>query len=206
MVQILLFATLAIELKRRAPNAHTVLEVIRARYGAFTHCVFIVFCLMTNILVSAMLLAGGSAVMSSMTGVPTAAACFLLPLGVVLYTMFGGVKSTLLTDYAHTAVMIILIFIFAFTAYATDDELGSPGRLYDRLVAAAQAHPVEGNAEGSYLTMRSREGGIFFVINLVGNFGTVFLDASYYNKGQYYLSIFHDHALLSNTRIFDLIY
>lgn len=32
-VQIILFATLAIELKRRAPNAHTVLEVIRARYG-----------------------------------------------------------------------------------------------------------------------------------------------------------------------------
>jgi hypothetical protein len=32
-VQILLFATLAIELKRRAPNAHTFLEVIRARYG-----------------------------------------------------------------------------------------------------------------------------------------------------------------------------
>ena len=32
-VQIILFATLAIELKRRAPNAHTFLEVIRARYG-----------------------------------------------------------------------------------------------------------------------------------------------------------------------------
>jgi urea-proton symporter len=32
-VQILLFAVLAIELKRRAPAAHTFLEVIRARYG-----------------------------------------------------------------------------------------------------------------------------------------------------------------------------
>ena len=52
-VQILLFATLAIELKRRAPNAHTFLEVIRARYGTVVHCVFIVFCLMTNILVTA---------------------------------------------------------------------------------------------------------------------------------------------------------
>ncbi|KAK2740591.1 hypothetical protein FQN55_008800 [Onygenales sp. PD_40] len=181
-VQILLFATLAIELKRRSPNAHTVLEVIRARYGKFTHIVFTVFCLMTNILVSAMLLAGGSAVSSSMTGIPTAAACYLLPLGVVLYTMFGGVKSTLLTDYAHSAVLIILIFVFAFSAYATGDKLGSPGKVYDLLVEAAKRHPVEGNAEGSYLTMKSREGGIFFVINLVGNFGTVFLDASYYNK------------------------
>ncbi|PGH14214.1 hypothetical protein AJ79_03187 [Helicocarpus griseus UAMH5409] len=181
-VQIILFATLAIELKRQSPNAHTVLEVIRARYGKFTHIVFTIFCLMTNILVSAMLLAGGSAVSSSMTGIPTAAACYLLPLGVVLYTMFGGVKSTLLTDYAHSAVLIILIFVFAFTAYATGEKLGSPGKVYDLLVEAAQRHPVEGNASGSYLTMRSREGGIFFVINLVGNFGTVFLDASYYNK------------------------
>jgi hypothetical protein len=45
---------------------------------------------MTNILVTAMLLTGGSAVASSLTGVPVAAACFLLPVGVVLYTMFGG--------------------------------------------------------------------------------------------------------------------
>src|SRR5687768_5820716 len=49
-VQILLFATLAIELKRRAPNAHTFLEVIKARYGTPAHIVFIVFGLMTNIL------------------------------------------------------------------------------------------------------------------------------------------------------------
>ncbi|KAG9807385.1 urea active transporter-like protein, partial [Aureobasidium melanogenum] len=57
-VQVILFATLAIELKRRAPNAHTFLEAIRARYGGITHGVFIVFGFMTNILVTAMLLTG----------------------------------------------------------------------------------------------------------------------------------------------------
>ncbi|KAJ5121871.1 uncharacterized protein N7443_001980 [Penicillium atrosanguineum] len=181
-VQILLFATLAIELKRRAPNAHTFLEVIRARYGTVVHVVFIVFCLMTNILVTAMLLTGGSAVMTSLTGVSTPAACFLLPIGVVLYTLFGGIKATFITDYLHTVVILVVIFLFAFSAYATNAELGSPGRVYDALVAAAKAHPVEGNAEGSYLTMRSKEGGIFWVINLIGNFGTVFLDNGYYNK------------------------
>jgi Na+/proline symporter len=55
-VQIILFATLAIELKRRAPNAHTFLEVVKARYGGITHGVFIAFCCMTNILVTSMLL------------------------------------------------------------------------------------------------------------------------------------------------------
>lgn len=42
--------------------------------------------------VTAMLLTGGSAVVNSLTGMPTAAACFLLPVGVVIYTLFGGIK------------------------------------------------------------------------------------------------------------------
>ena len=57
-VQILLFAVLAIELKRRAPAAHTFLEIIRARYGKVAHIVYFVFGIMTNILVTAMLLTG----------------------------------------------------------------------------------------------------------------------------------------------------
>ncbi|KAF8474222.1 Sodium:solute symporter family-domain-containing protein [Kalaharituber pfeilii] len=181
-VQILLFATLAIELKRKAPNAHTFLEVIRARYGTYTHLTFTVFGLFTNILVTAMLLTGGSAVVTSLTGMHTAAACFLLPVGVVLYTLFGGIKATFLTDYVHTVIILIVIFIFAFTTYATSDILGSPGKVYDLLVEASKLHPVEGNAGGSYLTMRSTEGVMFFIINIVGNFGTVFCDNGYYNK------------------------
>lgn len=138
--------------------------------------------LFLDILVTSMLLTGGSAVVTSLTGVPTAAACFLLPVGVVLYTMFGGIKATFLTDYAHTVVILIILLLFAFTAYATNENLGSPGKVFDLLVEAAKNHPVEGNAGGSYLTMRSKEGAIFFVINIVGNFGTVFCDNGYYNK------------------------
>lgn len=175
-VQVILFATLAIELKRKAPNAHTFLEAIKARYGVTTHLVYVTFALITNIFVTAMLLTGGSAVVTSLTGMPTAAACFLLPIGVVLYTLFGGIKATFLTDYVHTVMIIVVIFIFAFTAYATNDAVGSPGKVYDLLVEAATAHPVDGNADGSYLTMRSQGGAIFFIINLTGNFGTVFLD------------------------------
>ena len=113
---------------------------------------------------------------------PTAAACFLLPVGVVMYTIAGGIKATFLTDYVHTVMILVIILIFAFTAYTTNINLGSPSKVYDLLVEAAAAHPVEGNAQGSYLTMRSKEGAIFFVINIVGNFGTVFMDNGYYNK------------------------
>ncbi|KAI2465437.1 Na+/solute symporter [Annulohypoxylon bovei var. microspora] len=181
-VQILLFATLAIELKRRAPNAHTFLEVIKARYGTIAHIVFMVFGLATNILVSLMLVVGGSATVNALTGMHTIAAIYLLPVGVIAYTMVGGLKATILTDWIHTFILLIIIIIFSLTAYASSEKLGSPSAVYDLLVEAAFDHPVDGNAEGSYLTMRSKEGVIFFVINIVGNFGTVFLDNGYYNK------------------------
>jgi Na+/proline symporter len=97
-------------------------------------------------------------------------------------SVFGGIKATFLTDYAHTVVILIILLMFAFTAYATNENLGSPSKVWDLLQEAAKKHPVEGNAGGSYLTMRSKEGAIFFVINIVGNFGTVFCDNGYYNK------------------------
>lgn len=181
-VQIILFATLAIELKKKAPGAHTYLEVIKVRYGPAGHLVYLFFAVCTNILVTAMLLTGGSAVVSDLTGMNIVAACFLLPLSVAIFTLAGGLKSTFLSDYIHTVVLIVIIMIFAFTAYATSDLLGSPGAVFDKLVQRALETPVHGNAEGSYLTMRSSPGGVFFVINIIGNFGTVFLDNGYWNK------------------------
>ncbi|KAF6807272.1 urea transporter [Colletotrichum sojae] len=181
-VQIILFATLAIELKRRAPNAHTFLEVVKARYGPTTHFVYIVFCCFCNILVTAMLLTGGSAVIQNLTGAPVAASVFLFPIGVVVYTLFGGIKATFITDYINGLVILVIIFVFAFTVYSTNEILGSPGRVWEILTEIAAERPQSGNAGGSYLTMRSQGGVEFFIINLCGNFGTVFLDNGYYNK------------------------
>lgn len=181
-IQIILFSVIAMELKRRAPSAHTFLEVIRARYGREAHLVFLVFCLSTNVLVTAMLLAGGSAVVHSLSGMHIVAACFLLPLGTIIYTIVGGIKATFLTNYVHTMIILVIILYFSIVTYKTSPLLGSPSKVYDLLVNASLIHPIEGNHEGSYLTMKSQHGAIFFVINLVGNFGTVFLDNGYYNK------------------------
>ncbi|RVD88375.1 uncharacterized protein DFL_002562 [Arthrobotrys flagrans] len=181
-VQIILFASLAIELKRRAPSAHTYLELIRARYGTGAHITYLVFATFTNILVTLMLLTGGSAVVSNLTGIPTAAACFLIPIPVILFTVFGGLKATIMSDYTHSALVIIFILIFTFKIYVTSPVLGSFGKVWELLVEASKNEPVAGNEQGSYLTMRSRDGGVFFVINIVGNFGTVFLDQGYWQK------------------------
>lgn len=180
--QIIAFSILAIKTKQKAPNAHTYLEIVKHRYGKLAHSVYLFYAFATNILVTAMLLTSGSAVFNVLTGMNAIAAAFLLPLGVVIYTMFGGIRATFLTDYVHTCAIIIIVLFFAFRVYATSDMLGSPGKVYDLVREAAVRSPVTGNYKGEYMTMESKSAGIFLVINLVGNFGTVFLDNGYWNK------------------------
>jgi Na+/proline symporter len=55
---VLLFAVLAVEIKRKAPTTHTCLEIIKVRWGTAAHLTFLVFCLLTNIIVTSMLILG----------------------------------------------------------------------------------------------------------------------------------------------------
>lgn len=181
-IQVLLFGILAIELKRKAPNAHTFLEIIRARYGDGAHRVFLVFALMTNMIVTAMLLLGGAAVVNGLTGMNISIAAFLIPIGVMIYTLVGGLKATFVADYMHTIVIFVVILVFVTTVYFVSPVTGGIEGMYDKLVAAAEIRPVEGNAAGMYLTMASLGGLIFGIINIVGNFGTVFVDQAYWQR------------------------
>ncbi len=103
-LQVLLFGVLAIEIKRKAPGAHTICEIVKARWGTHAHIVFLCFCFMTNIIVTAMLLLGGSAVVNALTGMNLYAASFLIPLGVIAYTLHGGLKATFLASYLHSVI------------------------------------------------------------------------------------------------------
>lgn len=155
---------------------------MKVRYGIIGHFVYLFYAQATNILVTAMLITSRSEVFSKITGMHHIATSFLLPLGVVIYTIIGSIKATFLTDYLHTCVIIIIVMYFAFKIYATSDIPGSPGKVYDSIRAAGKNHPVENNYKGEYMTILSNGADIFFVINLVGNFGIDFLDNGYWNK------------------------
>ncbi|CAL5436028.1 unnamed protein product [Camellia sinensis] len=183
-IQVLLFGVMAIEIKRKAPYAHTICEIVKARWGTAAHLVFLTFCFLTNIIVTAMLLLGGSAVVNALTGVNIYAVSFLIPLGVIVYTLAGGPKATFLASYIHSVIV-----------YTSSSKLGSPSIVYHRLLEVASKSrvcqeplthngqscgPVSGNYKGSYLTMLSSGGLVFGIINIVGNFGTMFVDNGYW--------------------------
>ena len=248
-IQVLLFGILAIEIKRKCPTAHTVCEIVKARWPE-AHGTFLFFGFSANLIVTSMLILGGGATINALTGMDTILASFLIPISVIPYTMYGGLKATFLASYIHTSIIFVVLLMMIYTIYVsefssnqiwtmiketssyTEEECrhifsedfvqgtGSPS--YSAWLALSQSdrdktYPSElflyreeknklrdclkdddctkqfacggvvGNKgmdtdTGSYLTMISLEGLKFGIINIVGNFGTVFCDQSYWQS------------------------
>jgi Na+/proline symporter len=175
------FGFLAIQAKLRVPNAHTLLELIQVRYGRVAHVLWIFLCLLNNIFNFTSMLVGASTAVSSLTGVDIIAVSYLLPLGVVIYTYFGGIRATFLTDYVHTFIIMIILVWFTIKTI-TIAEIGSLGELYDAIQKVSKTRPVAGNHNGSYLTMTS-EGSLYFgIIHIVTNYGIVIMDTGFWQK------------------------
>lgn len=181
-VQVVLFSVIAVLVKLRAPSAHTFLEIIKARWGGTAHRVFLCFAVLTNLIDTSMLILGGSATVSALTGINVDLASFLIPLGVIMYTLAGGLKATFVASYFNTVIIFIALFVFAFNVFFSSHELGSSDEVWDRLQKVAGIRGVEGNKEGSYITVLSQHGFFFGLVNLVGNFGRVFVDQAYWQS------------------------
>ncbi|KAJ6781649.1 hypothetical protein PWT90_01399 [Aphanocladium album] len=178
---IVFFAVLGIACKLRIPEAHTLLEIVRIRYGKLGHLVWIVLCLINNIIAIANMLLGASAAISALTGMHIIAATFLLPVGVIIYTFVGGIKATFLTDYFHTFVITAIVCFFTIKVWLTP-EIGSPAALFDTITQLAVNRPVSGNHNGSYLTMTSKNAILFGIIHTLSNFGLVIMDTGFFAK------------------------
>merc|ERR1719253_1275906 len=137
-------------------------------------------------------------------------ASFLIPWGVILYTSAGGLKATFMASYLHTTIifgilitMMTMVYIkvyssdqifdfldqtVSYTAEQCTNIYSENGDGVDSFYLNADGGknmacgPVKGNFEGSYLTMLSGDGLMFGIINIVGNFGTVFVDQSYWQS------------------------
>lgn len=113
-------------------------------------------------------------------GVSAERVALAFPVTVVLYTAHGGLRSTYLASYWHVLFMFCVVLVFCFQVYSADSDVGSAKKVHANLVLMGERYPVEGNADGSYLTLWSAPGVMFGITNLVGNFGTVFVDQAYW--------------------------
>lgn len=179
--QIALMAVLGVLAKIRIPHAHTSLEIARIRYGRLGHIAFMILCLVLNILGCSNLLFTGSSVLSAMTGMHFVASTILLPAGVIVYTVLGGIKATFLTDFLHTSIALILMIYFTI-GVLTSEHVGGVSGLYEKLIATASNQYIDGNYKGSLLTFKSQQAAIWGVMLKFGNLALVVMDTSFWQK------------------------
>merc|ERR1711988_886030 len=188
-IQIILFSILSIMLKTRAPGAKTFLQVIKARFGARTHIVFCIFAFFTNLIVMMSLTIAGTTVLNSLVkDLSPELAAMLLAAVIGGYTLIGGLGATFYVSYFNTALIFVLILMLVIEVFYNpfsnpDNPFGSSKRVYE-FVSCWKA-PSEnglGNREESYLTFFSPGGLVFGIVNIVGNFGTVFCDQAYWQS------------------------
>ncbi|KAI0691071.1 Na+/solute symporter [Cytidiella melzeri] len=181
-IQLAFFAMVAAKVKMNANGAHTFLEIVKIRFGTLAHLLFTFYAFLCILLVCGSLLLGGAATVNALTGMNIIAACFLLPIGIAVYVIFGGLRATFMCDWAHTIILFIVIYIFFGHTYGSSIALGSIGQLYDLLVEAGAETPVLGNEAGSYLTMKSNSGLVFGAITIMTGFSGVFCDQGYWQR------------------------
>ena len=65
-------------------------------------------------------------------GINVYAACFLIPLGVVIYTAIGGLRATFLSCYIHSIIIFVVINLIAIKAgYAPVNATSCPCCILD---------------------------------------------------------------------------
>ncbi|KHC48499.1 solute:sodium symporter (SSS) family transporter [Candida albicans Ca6] len=181
-IQIAVMSVIGIHAKKRIPTAHTSLEAVQLRYGKAAHLLYLVLSLICNICsCSAMILACASGISIIAGNLHIVASTMLIPFGVLLYTVVGGLKATFLTDFVHTTVLLIVL-CYINTAVLTSDQVGGIDGLYDKIIEVSKTKFIEGNYDGSILTGKSKGSVIFGLVLTAGNFGLTVMDSSFWQK------------------------
>jgi len=187
-IQIIIFSILSIMLKTRAPGAKTFLQVIKARFGKGTHLVFCTFAFLTNLIVMMSLTIAGTAVLNSLVAdLSPELAAMLLAAVIGGYTLIGGLGATFYVSYFNTALIFVLILMLVIEVFYNpfdnpENPFGDSKSVFDFISCWKTPDEDMGNKGGSYLTFFSSGGLIFGIVNIVGNFGTVFCDQAYWQS------------------------
>merc|ERR1740128_557828 len=187
-IQIIIFSILSIMLKTRAPGAKTFLQVIKARFGKGTHLVFCTFAFLTNLIVMMSLTIAGTAVLNSLVAdLSPELAAMLLAAVIGGYTLIGGLGATFYVSYFNTALIFVLILMLVVEVFYNpfdnpENPFGDSKSVFDFISCWKTPDEDMGNKGGSYLTFFSSGGLIFGIVNIVGNFGTVFCDQAYWQS------------------------
>ncbi len=117
--------------RRLAPQGHSVTELSLARYGQSMYALVLFVTLFYMFIFLAAELTAISLAFNLLTGIPFYVPALIVGLATVAYTVYGGIRASVLTDSLQTLV-ILPIMVVAFLGAVL--ALGGPEVIYGRLV------------------------------------------------------------------------
>ncbi len=113
-VGLILFAGLAERIRRLMPQGFTSGDFIRLRYGNMTWRVFLAISLLYSIGWLISLGMAGGLLVEALSGIPYFYGMTIIALVCTLYTVFGGLKAVIATDFVQTVLILTGVIILAF--------------------------------------------------------------------------------------------
>merc|ERR1712106_56893 len=150
--------------------------------------IFSTFAFFTNLIVMMSLTIAGTAVLNSLVAdLSPELAAMLLASVIGGYTLIGGLGATFYVSYFNTALIFVLILMLVVEVFYNpfdnpENPFGSSESVFDFIACWKAPEEKMGNKGGSYLTFYSSGGLVFGIVNIVGNFGTVFCDQAYWQS------------------------
>ncbi|MBD3653054.1 sodium:solute symporter family protein [Kangiella sp.] len=116
---LVLFAPMAKRIKELMPQGYTCGDFIRVRYGKAAWIIFLIvsFCYALGWLVS--LGMAGGVLLSTLSGLSYHLGMTAILIICVGYTLLGGLRAVIATDYVQTLIIIVGVLIIGFVCYQT---------------------------------------------------------------------------------------
>ncbi|HHT9126054.1 MAG TPA: sodium:solute symporter family protein [Candidatus Brocadiia bacterium] len=169
-IPIILFSVIAIYLKKLVPQLHTFPEFILHRYDKKTHWIMIIIGLLACAIVTSMVILGGALALNVLTGINVKIAVLVIPLAFCFYSSITGLRGSIVTDYLQIAIILVIGLGLSVFFYCKYGDFG----VYNMLNNI--------NNRERLVTITAFSGIMFGIINTIGNFGTVFLDQTYWQR------------------------
>ncbi len=134
-IGLILFAPLAVRIRKLLPEGYTSGDFIRYRYGDLAWRIFLIisFFYAFGWLIS-LGMAGGILV-NALSGIPYTIGMSVILFTCVLYTLFGGMRAVIATDFVQTLIIVIGLIIIAVQV------IDSPG-LHEIYTTVADNRPM----------------------------------------------------------------
>lgn len=112
-VGLLLFAPLATRIRTLMPEGYTSGDFIRLRWGVWAWRVFLVISLFYSLGWLISLGMAGGLLVNALTGIPYLYGMTVIVLVCTLYTVFGGLRAVIATDFIQSLLILVGIIILA---------------------------------------------------------------------------------------------